>query len=223
MDRVMDNSGAERAIEVVHLPGPVPYRDALHTQVTRRKAVEANAGPNTLFTLEHTPVITCGRHTKQEHLLYPEEAYSKAGIEVIEVDRGGDVTYHGPGQLTAYPILNLAHWTQSVNWYLRQLEEIIVQTLGEFGIDAGRLEGYTGVWTEKGKIAQIGIGVRRWVTYHGVAINVEPNLEHFAMIVPCGIPDKPVTTIQAHLDDPVSVEQVGAAFSQRLVDHFREA
>ena len=211
---------AERAIEVIHRPGRVPYREALDLQVARRTAVENGEASNALFTLEHAPVMTCGRHTKPEHLLHPPEAYQKAGIEVIEVDRGGDVTYHGPGQLTAYPILNLAHWTQSVNWYLRQLEEVIILTLADFGLDAGRLEGYTGVWTGEGKIAQIGIGVHRWVTFHGVAINVEPDMRHFAMIVPCGIPDKPVTAMNGLLGERVTVPQVAHKFADKLLGHF---
>jgi lipoyl(octanoyl) transferase len=216
----MSGIPAERAIEAVHLPGLVSFSEALDFQVARRSAVETGEASNAVITLEHRPVITCGRHTKKEHLLHPAEAYTRAGIEVIEVDRGGDVTYHGPGQLTAYPILNLAHWTQSVNWYLRQLEEVIIATLGDFGIDSDRLEGYTGVWTKEGKIAQIGIGVHRWVTFHGVAINVEPDMRHFAMIIPCGIPDKPVVSMNALLGEPSGVREVAEVFTDRFTRHF---
>ena len=213
---------AERTIEVIHLPGLVPYREAFDLQVQRRTAVEAGDATNALFTLQHAPVITCGRHTKTEHLLHPDEAYAKAGIELVQVDRGGDVTYHGPGQLTAYPILDLGQWTQSVNWYLRQLETVIIEMLGEFGIDSDRLEGYTGVWTKEGKIAQIGIGVHRWVTFHGVAINAEPDMNHFAMIIPCGIPDKPVTSMKAVLGESPSMPELQQVFADKLVHHLSD-
>lgn len=211
----------DRTIEVIPLAGPVPYREAFEMQLERRTMVERGEASNALFTLEHRPVITCGRHTKKEHILLTPEAYQQAGIDLVEVDRGGDVTYHGPGQLTAYPILNLAFWTQSVNWYLRQLEEVIIDTLGDFRIDADRLEGYTGVWTSKGKVAQIGIGVHRWVTFHGIALNVQPSMDHFAMIVPCGIPDKPVTSMQALLGEEIGVAAVSRTFEKQLIRQFQ--
>lgn len=210
----------DRFIEPIHLPGQVPYQDALNLQLERRSAIQSGSAGNALFTLEHAPVITCGKQANKEHLLHSPEAYTKAGIEVLATDRGGDVTYHGPGQLTAYPVFDLNHWKLSVNWYLRQLEAVIITTLGHHGIDADRLQGYTGVWTSQGKIAQIGIGVHRWVTFHGLAINVDPDMRHFAMIVPCGITDKPVTTMRAVLGTPLDMNTVRQRLTDTLLHHF---
>jgi lipoate-protein ligase B len=181
-----------------------------------RDAVAAGTAPETLFLLEHPPTITLGRDAKEAHLLLHRDALRARGIAVVEVDRGGDVTYHGPGQLVAYPILDLQRRRPSVGWYLRTLEEVLIQTLADFGIAGERLEGYTGVWVGGAKIAAIGVGVRHWITCHGIALNVAPDMEHFGLIVPCGIPDKPVTSMARLLGTPPPLTEV----RDRFVHHF---
>ncbi len=151
---------------------------------------------NALYLLEHTPVITMGRGAKPEHLLFAPDALRARGIEVCATDRGGDVTYHGPGQLVAYPILDLGRWRCSVGRYLRMLEASVIRLLASYDIEGERVEGYTGVWVAGAKVAAIGIAVHHWVTFHGAAINIDPDMGHFELIVPCGIVDKPVTSMK---------------------------
>jgi len=195
---------------------PVSYRTMLECQRETREAVHRGDAPHTLFLLEHPPVITCGRQTDTANLLRSPEWLHAEGIEVAETDRGGDVTYHGPGQLVAYPILNLNVLRPSVGWYLRRLEDTLIGLLADYGIEGGRVEGLTGVWTGGAKIAAIGIGVREWVTFHGCALNIDPDLTHFGHIVPCGIADKPVTSMREQLGNvPLLTEVRG-----RFVQHF---
>jgi len=197
-------------LEIIRLPGLVPYEEAMRVQVARRDAVERGEAPEALFLLEHAPVITLGRRWRAENLLRPREAYAELGIDVCETNRGGDVTYHGPGQLVAYPILKLdgrPNRKASIQWYLRSLEEILIRQLAQYGLEAGRREGFTGVWVGEGKIAAIGVRIHNWTTSHGIALNVDPDMAHFGLIVPCGIADKPVTSLKALLGDeapPVS-------------------
>jgi lipoyl(octanoyl) transferase len=179
-----------RALEVIHA-GQVPYQEALVWQ--RRLAGERIAGTqphDVLLLLEHPPVITLGRDSRGEHLLRPE------GVDVVEVERGGDVTYHGPGQLVGYPILDLAGHRQDLHWYLRTLEQALIDALGALGIPAERHPGYTGVWTRGRKIASIGVHVKQWVTWHGFALNVTTDLGAFERIVPCGIPGVEMTSVE---------------------------
>jgi lipoyl(octanoyl) transferase len=139
------------------------------------------------------------------------------GIDVEDVDRGGDVTYHGPGQLVAYPILNLRKWKCSVSWYLRTLEEVLITTLAEFDLNGERNPGFTGVWVNGAKVAAVGVGIRDWVTYHGISLNVDPNMDHWSLIVPCGIPDKPVTSLRMLCGGaPPSVHEVADVFEDRF-------
>src|SRR5437879_457647 len=162
--------------------GTVPYEDALTWQ--RRIAEDRIAGRlshDVLLLLEHPPVVTLGRNSHATHLLQP------AGIEVFEVERGGDITFHGPGQLVGYPILDLRAYKQDLHWYLRTLEQALIDALGMLGITAERNLGFTGVWTRGKKIASIGIHVKQWVTWHGFALNITTDLAHFDRIVPCGI------------------------------------
>jgi len=176
--------------------GVVPYGEALDLQ--RRLAEERIAGriPDTLLLLEHPPVITLGRGWKQSSLPVDPEGLRRRGIDVFEIERGGDVTYHGPGQLVGYPILDLQAHTPDLHWYLRQLEAALIAALAGFGIAAERNAGYTGVWTQGRKIASIGIHVKQWVTWHGFALNVTTDLSPFSLIVPCGIPDVVMTSIE---------------------------
>ncbi len=174
----------------VLLAGRVPYRAALAWQ--RALAEERIAGRrgDLLLLLEHDPVVTLGRTSDSGNLLQP------GGIDVVEVERGGDVTYHGPGQLVGYPILDLSGYRQDLHWYLRTLEDALIVALARLDIAAGREPGRTGVWTSGRKIASIGVHVKRWVTWHGFALNVTTDLAAFVRIVPCGIPGVIMTSIQ---------------------------
>ena len=173
-----------------------------------------------LYLVEHTPVITVGRSGDRRNILAPEERLRSERIEVIEIDRGGDVTYHGPGQLVAYPILNLKMHRRDIGWYLRSLEEVVLGTLLDLGIRGRRIKGYTGVWVGDSKVAAIGVGVRRWVTFHGLALNIDPNLDRFALITPCGIQDKSVTSIETLLGRGVKRKEVVEPFLRRFGEVF---
>lgn len=209
-----------REIEIITLYQPIGYAEMLERQHARRAEVERSDAPNTLFLLEHTPVITRGRNAQAQHLLAPREELDRLGVDLIDADRGGDVTYHGPGQLVAYPILRLAEWKCSVSWYLRTLEQVLIDLLAAYGIEAWREEGYTGVWTAKGKVAAIGVGIHQWTTFHGIALNVAPDMAHFRLIVPCGIAHKPVTTMAALLETPPALAEVREAFVRGFSNHF---
>ncbi len=179
-----------KVLEVVE-GGTVPYRAALDWQ--RQLADDRIAGRLTqdvLLLLEHPPVVTLGRNSRAEHLLQP------AGVDVFEVERGGDVTFHGPGQLVGYPILDLRAYKQDLHWYLRTLEQALIDALGILAIPAERNPGLTGVWTRGRKIASIGIHVKQWVTWHGFALNVTTDLTHFERIVPCGIRGVEMTSVE---------------------------
>lgn len=192
--------------------GTVEYREAWELQ--QRLAVQRRAGeiPDTLLLLEHPPTLTLGRAAHTEHILAMPEQLTALGIAVVETDRGGDVTYHGPGQLVGYPILNLqeAPHTADLHLYLRKLEETLIQALATFDIPATRFQNHTGVWTgcettNPAKVAAIGIKATRWITQHGFALNVCPDLAHFDLIVPCGIHDYGVTSIERLLARPITV------------------
>ena len=209
-----------REIEIIHLPGLTPYADALQMQNERRQAVEEGRLGNALFLLEHRPVITLGRSAHTENILRTPEELAQLGVDLVETTRGGDVTYHGPGQLVAYPILNLNSWTPAIRWYLRCLEQVLINQLARYGLEAGRVEGYTGVWVDGAKVAAIGVGIHNWVTFHGIALNVEPQMAHFGLIIPCGISDKPVTSLRALLASPPSVAQAANDFAEEFVTFF---
>ena len=171
--------------------GTVPYRDGLEWQ--RRLADDRIAGRlshDVLLLVEHPPVVTLGRNSHTSHLLKSD------GIDVFEVERGGDVTFHGPGQLVGYPILDLGTYKKDLHWYLRMLEHALIDALGLLAIPAERNPGFTGVWTRGRKIASIGIHVKQWVTWHGFALNVTTDLAHFDRIVPCGIRGVEMTSVQ---------------------------
>ena len=185
---------SDRVFEVIQA-GRVPYDEALAWQ--RGLAQDRIAGRlahDVLLLLEHPPVITLGRSSHAENVLAPDAE----GIAVFEIERGGDVTYHGPGQLVGYPILDLTHHRQDLHWYLRTLEQALIDALAQLGIPAERNPGYTGVWTSAGKrkIASIGVHVKQWVTWHGFALNVTTDLSGFDRIVPCGISGVEMTSIE---------------------------
>ncbi|HGJ63988.1 TPA: lipoyl(octanoyl) transferase, partial [bacterium] len=148
----------------------------------------------------------------------PKPILDKFGISVYEIERGGDVTYHGPGQITGYPIIDLRNYKKDVHWYLRQLEEVIITVLAEYNIIGKRVKDYTGVWVENEKIAAIGVAVKKWVTYHGFAFNVNPDLSHFKLINPCGITDKEVTSLEKIISCNISIEEV----EDKIISAFKE-
>jgi lipoyl(octanoyl) transferase len=192
----------------------------LAIQYARRDAIQRGEAANALYLLEHTPTITLGRNTKPEHLLLTPEKYAEKGITVIKADRGGDVTYHGPGQLVAYPILNLNEWNTSVGWYLRNLEQCLIDLLASYDIQGERIEEHTGVWVGGAKIAAIGVGIHHWVSYHGIALNIAPDMSHFGHIIPCGIADKPVCSLGQLLDRVPDMEEVKEKFSAAFMNTF---
>lgn len=202
--------------------GREAYRRTLALQ--ERLVTEVAEAPQDrahLLLVEHDPpVITLGRSADATHVLASPAALAAEGIEVCPVSRGGDVTYHGPGQLVAYPILRIDRHSRGVRDYLRMLEEAILGVLAEFGIAGRRVSGYTGVWVGQEKVAAIGVAVRRWVSYHGLALNVCPNLAHFDRIVPCGIADKTVTSLSQLLGRDVCVSQVAPRLIQSMVTVF---
>lgn len=218
-----DTGPLPHALETIRIPEPIGYLEMFERQMARHGEVAAGNAPDTLFLLEHTPVVTLGKEADRKHLLLDEARYREQGIEVIETTRGGDVTYHGPGQLVAYPILNLQHWKPSVGWYLRTLEGVLIDMLADYGLEGERVEGLTGVWVRGAKVAAIGIGVRRWTTYHGIALNVSPNMAHFGTIVPCGIGDKPVTSLAMLLGEGPALGEISASFERSFRKAFGRA
>jgi len=191
--------------------GLVPYAEALARQ--RALAEDRIAGrlaSDVLLLLEHPPVVTLGRGTRASSLPVAPELLQRRGIEVHEIERGGDVTYHGPGQLVGYPIFDLAAHRKDLHWFLRQVEQALILALAHFNIPGERNAGYTGVWTGGRKIASIGIHVRQWVTWHGFALNVTTDLTPFDLIVPCGIPGVVMTSVAAELARAEGRTRVGA-------------
>ena len=163
-----------------------------HELVRRRKAGTVG---DVLVLVEHEPVITLGRSADGSNITASPDRLRRLGVEVRRVERGGDVTYHGPGQLVGYPILDLRAHRKDVRWYVRSLEEVLIRSLGDFGIEAERDPENIGVWVDGKKIAAIGARIEKWVTYHGFALNVDPQMSHFDLIVPCGIPDRSATSM----------------------------
>ncbi len=183
---------SRRRVQVVGA-GRVRYDRALDWQRTIAQArIDGRLEEDLLLLLEHPPVVTLGRTAREAHVLRSD------GLDVVEVERGGDVTFHGPGQLVGYPIFDLRGppYRQDLHWYLRTLEDALIVALAELGIPAERNAGYTGVWTRGRKIASIGVHVKQWVTWHGFALNVTTDLAQFERIVPCGIPDVEMTSVE---------------------------
>jgi len=188
-----------RPLRVVHL-GRRPYLPVLGLQRALVGArIAGTLSDDTLLLVEHDPVVTLGRSTRETSLPIARAGLEARGFTVAEVERGGDVTVHAPGQLVGYPILDLSGHREDVHWYLRQIEEVLIRSLQPFGIEAGRNPGYTGVWTGGRKIASIGIHVKRWVTLHGFALNVTTDLSVFDLVVPCGIDGVVMTSVEAEL------------------------
>jgi lipoyl(octanoyl) transferase len=199
--------------------GRVRYAEALELQRNLARDRISGAIPqDVLMLVEHDPVVTLGRSSKDKNLLSSAGFLASKGVELFEVERGGDVTFHGPGQLVGYPIVDLRRHKQDLHWYLRQLEHALIDALGTYGIPGERSTGYTGVWTKGRKIASIGVHARDWVTWHGFALNVTTDLSYFDLIVPCGISGVVMTSMERELGsgpDAVDVmREVEAAFGR---------
>lgn len=198
--------------------GRIPYKECWDYQLAVHADVVSGKSPSTILLLEHEPVVTVGRHGDSTNIYFTQEQLAVKGVDLHYVERGGDVTYHGPGQLVGYPLLNLKELNISVAEYLRALEESLITLLAAYGLQTHREEGFTGVWHEHAKVAAIGIAVKRWVTFHGFALNVATDLDYFKLINPCGL-SRPVTSIK---------ELTGAELGCRIVaeaylEHFERA
>jgi lipoyl(octanoyl) transferase len=203
---------------VVQDLGRMSYREAFEIQLQLASERKQGLGVDHLLFVEHPHVITIGRNGHEENLLAPKVTLERAGIELHESDRGGDVTYHGPGQIVAYPIMDLREWKRDVGAFVRAIEQVLIDTLADFGIAARGIAGMTGVWTgetgSEAKIAAIGVHLSRWVSTHGLALNVTTDLRYFQYIVPCGLA-KPVTSMAA-----LGVHADAASVKDTLVRHF---
>ncbi len=208
----MLRSGTERLLHVAHL-GTIRYAEALEYQrEIARQRISGELDQDLLLLVEHPPVVTLGRSSKQKNLVSSAEFLASKGVELFEVERGGDVTFHGPGQLVGYPIIDLTRHKQDLHWYLRSVEEALINSLAVFEISAERSPGFTGVWTRGRKIASIGVHARDWVTWHGFALNVATDLKYFDLIVPCGIDGVVMTSVNRELEPrDVSMESVKKA------------
>ena len=197
-------------MQVVHL-GRISYSDAVQKQLEILTQVQDGSLGDTLLLLEHPPVLTLGASFHAENLLHPREWYSSQGIEIAETDRGGDITYHGPGQLVAYPIFDVSKHGKDLRRWMRDLEQTVILALNEFELKGERLAVNSGVWIDEKKVCAIGIKIKRWVSMHGIAINCDADLTPFSSIVPCGIHSHGVTSISQELGRVVTVEDFAPA------------
>ena len=200
-------SGDDDALRVVR-PGRVGYAQALANQREAADALRAGRGPETLFLLTHPPVVTMGRRATLDHVLFSTEELAARGVEIVDTDRGGDVTFHGPGQVVGYPILDLRRRGLGAHTYLRFLETTLIGVLATYGIEGFRDPLHTGVWTKHGKIAAMGIRVSAGVSLHGFALNANTDLAYFGLIVPCGIEGRAVASMQQILGRPIDIEEL---------------
>lgn len=206
------------------------FNEVVETKLSNRdKPGEAQTEtPNYLLFCEHPHVYTLGKSGKKENLLLDEEGLEQKDASYYKINRGGDITYHGPGQLVCYPILDLDNFFEDIHKYLRLLEQAVIDTLDHYGIKAGRIDGLTGVWLDyenpgggnPRKICAMGVRSSRWVTMHGLALNVNTNLEYFSNIIPCGIDDKAVTSVEMELGQQVEMNEIIAVLQENIVKHF---
>jgi lipoyl(octanoyl) transferase len=214
-------------MDVFHLDlGLADYKEVWDLQKKIHLYKQQNKFNDVIITVEHPPVYTLGKTGDRNHILISDEEMKKAGISYYEIDRGGDITYHGPGQLVGYPILDLDNFFTDIHLYLRTLEEAVILTLKDYGIEAGRYPGFTGVWldadNEKArKICAMGVRCSRWVTMHGFAFNVNVDLDYFKNIVPCGIDDKAVTSLAKELGYHLDMEEVKGKLKNHIAKLFK--
>jgi len=208
----------QNLLEIIDL-GKKSYNEAYNIQMDILNKKISDDEHHTLIFVEHPPVFTIGRSGSESNIIIDKKELKKRGIKVHNIDRGGDITYHGPGQLVGYPILKLDYLKKDLHWLLRNYEEVFMRLLKEeYNINAKRLSGLTGVWIDNNKITAIGIGVKKWITFHGFAFNVNTNLEHFNYIIPCGISNKGITSLEKlsnkKIDFEKTKEQVANYFSE---------
>ena len=200
--------------------GLTPYKEAWDLQKRLVKMRYQGKVPDLLLITEHEPVITMGRATQKENLLVSREELKERNIELHLIERGGDITFHGPGQAVAYPIIDLSTRGKDLHGYLRDLESVIIDTLAEYGLTGTTKKGLTGVWVNNHKLAAIGVAVTRWVTYHGLALNVSTDLDYFKLINPCGITQFPVGSISSMLGREVSLDRAMNLLAEKFTGHF---
>jgi lipoyl(octanoyl) transferase len=203
--------------------GVVDYDEAFALQKRHVERLQRNAGDDVLMFVEHPHVITVGRNADGRAIVADTRAIEARGAKVVATDRGGDVTYHGPGQLVGYPIVRLEPGRRDIRRYVHDLEQVLIDTLADFGVDAARHPKHRGVWVEGRKIASLGIRISRWVTSHGFALNVSTDLAPFGLIVPCGIRERGVTSLERLLGRPVPLEEVGSGLARHLAAVFGRA
>jgi len=215
MINAKNGTSRSKKIEILDL-GMQDYKKSWNFQKSLLKKRSNNEINDTLIFVEHEPVYTLGKNADENHILqnYPEE------IKTFHIERGGDVTYHGPGQLVGYPILDLRDYKKSISWYMRTLEQIIIDTLSEFNIQADRKNGLTGVWYKNEKIAALGVRVSKWITMHGFSLNINPDLNYYKSIIPCGIFEYGVTSMSKILNEDVDKESVKSALKIKFLDQF---
>ena len=204
-------------LQILHIPNPVTYEDGLRLQQERVDAILAGSGPETILLLEHEPVYTIGRLRDRSSLRDP----ASLPHPVVETNRGGQATYHGPGQLVGYPLLDLNHRGRDLHAHLRRIEEALIRGCAAFGVDAGRSDGLTGVWAGARKLASIGVGVRKWVSMHGFAINItRESLPPFFAITPCGIDGVSMSCLESEAGREITMDEAADAISTELIREF---
>ncbi|UCC75275.1 MAG: lipoyl(octanoyl) transferase LipB [Gemmatimonadota bacterium] len=216
-----DRVASQKTCRLLRRQGLTDYGEALALQRRLANArVSGELADDILILLEHPRVITLGRGAQGANVIRSRDMLELAGVEVHEVERGGDVTYHGPGQLVGYPIVDLTHHKRDLHWYLRQLEEVLIRAIAAFGITGIRVPGYTGVWVRDRKIASIGVHVTRWVTFHGFALNVSTDLSDFDLIVPCGIEEVQMTSVEREAGRAWKLDEAAAQVARSFGEVF---
>ncbi len=215
----MVNQSISRVLYYINI-GVIPYTEAWELQKNIFEKRKEGKLSDVLLLLEHPHTYTLGKVAKREHLLLTDEQLQEKEISVFDIDRGGDITYHGPGQIVGYPIISLNEWNKDSHKYLRMLEQTLIDVLGEYEIIAGRKEQLTGAWVKERKIAAIGIKISSWITMHGFALNVNTDLELFNGIVPCGIRDKDVTSMSLETGGVVSIQKVKDSLISKFFANF---
>ena len=215
MIKTMNNTLVNTKIDIQDL-GKLLYKKTWNYQKELLKKRSNNEINDTLILVEHEPVFTLGKNADKNHILQncPDN------IKTYHIERGGDVTYHGPGQLVGYPILDLRNYKKSISWYMRSLEQVIIDTLFDYNITANRKKGLTGVWCNNEKIAALGVRVSRWITMHGFSLNIDPNLNHYKSIIPCGIFEHGVTSMSGVLNKTVDYEHVKKTIIKKFLYQF---
>ena len=216
MIKTMNNTLVNTKIDIQDL-GKLLYKKTWNYQKELLKKRSNNEINDTLILVEHEPVFTLGKNADENHILQncPDN------IKTYHIERGGDVTYHGPGQLVGYPILDLRNYKKSISWYMRSLEQVIIDTLFDYNITANRKKGLTGVWCNNEKIAALGVRVSRWITMHGFSLNIDPNLNHYKSIIPCGIFEHGVTSMSNILNENIDYEHVKKTIIKKFVNQFK--